>query len=63
MCATLINMGHISWIDDEAKAKSTWAKVYVIAKEINYAQALDALASMAEQLGLDGGLDDWGRMA
>ena len=62
MCATLFNIGHIHLGNDEVtEAIGSWVKVYKIAKEIENAQALDALESLAEGLGLEGGLDAWER--
>jgi len=49
MCATLFNIGHIHGAKEEKKeALSTWFEVYKIAKEIEYAQALEALDGLAE---------------
>ena len=63
MCATLFNMGHMALQNDERdKAMAYWKQVYTIATAINQAQALDALTGLAEQLGLEGGLDAWGRV-
>jgi len=60
LCATLINIGHINWQNDEQdKAFATWLKAYELAKKINFAQALEALEGLAEQLGLPGGLKGW----
>ncbi len=60
LCATLFNMGHIHWQNDEIEdALRTWASVYRLAKPMNLAQALEALAQLAEQLGLPGGLQGW----
>jgi len=62
MCVTLFNMGHIALQDEEReKAKSYWKQTYTIAKAINNAQALEALAGLAEQLGL-GGVDGWANL-
>ena len=64
MCVTLINMGNISWQDGQIdEAMQGWIRVYTIAKEIGYAQALDALKSLAEQLGLENGLESWEKLA
>ncbi len=64
MCATLFNIGHIhSQNGEREEAKRSWVKVYSIAKQINLAQALQALENLAEQLGLEGGLQGWERLA
>lgn len=44
-------------------AVSAWVTVYVIAKEINEHQALEALANLAPQLGLPEGLEGWEGLA
>ena len=52
MCATLINMGHIHYQDNDQKnAMMHWVTSYRIAKEIGYAQALSALEAWAKHLG------------
>ncbi|MFA7242285.1 MAG: tetratricopeptide repeat protein [Sulfuricellaceae bacterium] len=59
-CATLFNIASIHWQNAEQdEAMRLWGKVYRIAKQINLAQALDALKKLAEQLGLPGGLEGW----
>ncbi|MEE9351383.1 MAG: tetratricopeptide repeat protein, partial [Thiotrichaceae bacterium] len=59
-CFTLFNMGHIYWqAEEHKKAKRTWATVYVMAKPMKLAQALDALEGLAEYLGLPDGLESW----
>jgi tetratricopeptide (TPR) repeat protein len=64
LCATLFNMGHIHAQDnDMQKAAEAWITVYVIAKEVGEAQALQALENLAPQLGLDGGLAGWDKLA
>jgi hypothetical protein len=64
LCATLFNMGHIHLQNEEMKeAMQAWVKVYAIASRINLAQALDALALLAENLGLEGGLKGWKQLA
>jgi len=62
-CITLINMGVIS-VDQGKKGEGMAALVhaYQIAKTIGYAQALDALESLACQVG-GTGLDDWEQLA
>lgn len=55
MCPTLFNMGHIHWQNEEKKeAFAKWIAAYQIAKKIGFAQALDALDSLAKKLGGDG---------
>ena len=64
LCATLFNMGHIYWQnDDQSNAQSSWVTVYRMAKLINLAQALQALESLAAQIGLPGGLDGWEQLS
>ncbi len=54
-CATLFNIGHIHMANGEfPEAISAWTEVYKIAIQINEAQALAALESMAKQLGGNG---------
>ncbi|MEM7132646.1 MAG: tetratricopeptide repeat protein [Chloroflexota bacterium] len=64
LCATLFNMGHIHWQNEEPQqALSAWITVYRLASQINLAQALKALAGLADSLGLEGGLAGWARLA
>ncbi|WXU00844.1 MAG: Photosystem I assembly protein Ycf3 [Catillopecten margaritatus gill symbiont] len=64
LCVTLFNIGHIHLQNNEqSKAMQKWAEVYLMAKEIDLAQALDALEKLAEQIGLENGLQDWEEMA
>jgi len=59
-CTTRFNIGHIYFENDEKeKALKSWKKVYAIATEIDYAQALEALEGLANGLGLEGGLVAW----
>ena len=61
---TLFNMGHIHWQDDEQyEAVKKWVTVYQIASQISYDEVLDALAGLADDLGLEGGLDAWATLA
>jgi tetratricopeptide (TPR) repeat protein len=63
-CVTLFNMGHIHLQNQQVQESvSAWVTVYVIAKQMNLAQALQALASLAPQLGLPEGLEGWERLA
>ena len=60
LCATLFNMGHIHAQNDEMpEAVRAWVTVYQLAKPMQLAQILDALASLAPQLGLAEGLEEW----
>ena len=64
LCATLFNMGHIHLQNKQVQeAVSAWVTVYVIAKPMNLAQVLQALANLAPQLGLPEGLEGWERLA
>ena len=57
-------MGHIHWQDDEQyEAVKKWVTVYQIASQISYDEVLDALAGLADDLGLEGGLDAWATLA
>lgn len=64
LCATLFNIAHIHWRNNEAeKAKSLWLKVYQIAQSIGLAEALDALTTVAEGIGLPSGPDGWAQLS
>ncbi len=64
LCATLFNIGHIHAQKGEIQeAVSAWVTVYLIAKQIGYAQVLQALANLAPQLGLPEGLEGWEMLA
>jgi len=64
LCATLFNMGHIHMQNKQVReAFSAWVTAYVIAKQIGYAQVLQALANLAPQLGLPEGLEGWEELA
>lgn len=64
LCATLFNIGHIHWQNGEQEeALKAWVTVYQLAYRSNLAQVLQALTGLAEQLGLDGGLDGWAMLA
>jgi tetratricopeptide (TPR) repeat protein len=55
LCATLFNIGHIHMQNNEpGEAVAAWTTVYAIAREIKLAQALNALESLARQLGQEG---------
>jgi len=60
LCATLFNMGHIHAQNEEIpQAIQAWITVYRMAKPMNLAQILDALANLAPKLGLPEGLEGW----
>jgi tetratricopeptide (TPR) repeat protein len=64
LCATLFNIGHIHLQNEEvAEAVQVWVTVYALAKKMNLAQALEALESLAGNLGLPGGLQGWEKLA
>ena len=64
ICVTLFNMAHIHWANKEQKeAMKKWLSSYKIANAINYAQALEALANLAPQLGMPEGLAGWEELA
>jgi len=64
LCATLFNIGHIHWQNEQVQeAVSAWVAVYMVAKPMNLAQALQALANLAPQLGLPEGLQGWEALA
>jgi tetratricopeptide (TPR) repeat protein len=64
LCATLFNMGHIHKQNNQMQeAVSAWVTAYLIAKQINLAQVLQALANLAPSLGLPAGLDGWEGLA
>jgi len=54
LCATLFNIGHIYYDNDEvAKALGAWLDAYNIAKEIEYAEVLNALDKLAQSGGFE----------
>lgn len=64
MCPTLFNMGHIHYQNEQVQeALIAWVTVYNIAKQINLAQALQALENLAKDLGSDEGLVFWEKPA
>ncbi|MCI5133421.1 MAG: tetratricopeptide repeat protein, partial [Candidatus Electrothrix sp. EH2] len=64
LCATLFNIGHIHWQNEEQQeAVACWVQVYQLATKINLAQVLEALENLAGQLGLEGGLQGWAKLA
>jgi tetratricopeptide (TPR) repeat protein len=64
LCATLFNMGHIHLQNDQQQeAMHAWITVYTIAQKIKLANTLEALKNLAEQLGLEGGLKGWEKLA
>jgi hypothetical protein len=57
-------MGHIHTQNNQIQeALQAWVTVYVIAKQMNLAQALQALGNLAPNLGLPEGLDGWEMLA
>ena len=59
LCATLFNIGHIHWNNEEqTEALEAWLTVYKLARQINLAQALEALEDLGKQFGLEG-LSGW----
>lgn len=53
-------MGHIHMQNEQFQdALSAWAEAYTIAKSMNLAQGLQALAKLAPRLGLPEGLTGW----
>ena len=57
-------MGHIHAQNNQIQeAVQAWVTVYVIAKQMNLAQALQALSMLAPQLGLPEGLEGWETLA
>jgi tetratricopeptide (TPR) repeat protein len=62
--ASLFNLGHIYILKSELeKAMAFWVEAYKIAKEIELAELLEALANLAKQLDLGEGLEVWERLA
>jgi hypothetical protein len=54
MCATLFNIGHIHLAKEEIQeALSAWFEVYEVAKEIEYAEVLEALDGLAKHFGFE----------
>ncbi|MEA3412882.1 MAG: tetratricopeptide repeat protein [Pseudomonadota bacterium] len=61
---TLFNMGHIHLQNEEVQeAVSAWVQAYRLARPMQLAQALDALAQLADRLGLAGGLQAWDELS
>ncbi|MCI5140030.1 MAG: hypothetical protein D3922_16845 [Candidatus Electrothrix sp. AR1] len=57
-------MGHIHLQNEESQeAVACWVQVYLLASKMNLAQVLEALEGLAGQLGLEGGLEGWARLA
>ncbi|WP_018275259.1 CHAT domain-containing protein [Teredinibacter turnerae] len=66
LCTVLFNMGHIHLQNEQgSEALNAWLSAYRLAKPIQLAQVLEALARLAEGLGLNehlgvkGGLSAW----
>jgi len=63
-CASMFNLGLSYWTKGEqGEAIAAWVAVYRVASEIQLAQALQALAGLAEDLGWPGGLGAWAALA
>lgn len=61
LCPTLFNIGHIHRINEELdQAVGYWVVTYRIAREIGYAQILNALDKLAKH---QGGLEYWEMLA
>ena len=57
-------MGHIHAQNNQIQeAVQAWVTVYVMAKQMNLAQALKALSDLAPQLGLPEELEGWEKLA
>ena len=64
LCTTLFNIGHIhAQSKNMQEAVSTWVNVYLIAKQINDYETLQALSNLAPKLGLPEGLEGWEDLA
>ncbi|MCP4420640.1 MAG: CHAT domain-containing protein [Chloroflexi bacterium] len=64
LCVTLFNMGHIHWQNEQQQeAMSAWTTTYTLAKPMGLANVLQALESLAGQLGGEGGLAVWERLS
>jgi tetratricopeptide (TPR) repeat protein len=64
LCLALFNMGHVHAQNNKMQeAVNIWVASYIIAKQINLAQALQELADLAPQLGLPDGLESWEMLA
>jgi len=64
LCATLFNIGHIHLQNDEnQEAVDAWVTVYLLAKQMNLARVLSALANLAPELGMPEGLAGWEMLA
>ena len=63
-CVTLFNMGHIHAQNKQMQeAVGAWVTVYVMARPMGLANVLQALSSLAPQLGLPEGLEGWEDLA
>lgn len=59
-CVSSINMGQMHWQNNKHDlAMKTWGNAYVLAESKGFAQALEALESMAEQFEFSDGVKGW----
>ena len=64
LCATLFNMGHIHLQNGQMEeAIGAWVSVHRLAKPMQLSEALEALAGLADSLGIPGGLEGWEMLA
>jgi hypothetical protein len=64
LCSILFSIGHIHWQNNEKpQAMQKWIEVYLIAKEINLAEVLNALEGLAGSVGIKDGLKGWEKLA
>ena len=57
-CATLVNIGHAVWRNDQRQAVAIWLEAYKIAKHINLYPALQIFNNLGKSLG-GTGLEFW----
>jgi tetratricopeptide (TPR) repeat protein len=64
LCATLFNIGYIHLQNNEKpKAMQKFLEAYLIAKEIDFVQILNALERLSKQLGIENNLEGWEKLA
>jgi len=60
VCSTLFDIGHIYMKKDNIReAVLAWVRSYWFAKELNLSEVIEALKSIAGQIGLPGGINGW----